>query len=115
MTYKRSSVNNNNLEAAKRKEKETSGRDKWYVVYWLIYFWQGFIFIFWQIFHLHIENVVTLIYLDMLKFYRPKTAGIGSSPPATRPGLSGRKWMDGWMLKFSLLLLLKVISSVDIG
>jgi len=33
MTYKRSSVNNNNLEAAKRKEKKTSGRDKWYVVY----------------------------------------------------------------------------------
>ena len=32
MTYRRSSVNNNNLEAAKRKEKETSGRYKWYVV-----------------------------------------------------------------------------------
>ena len=33
MTYGRSSVNNINLEAVKRKEKETNSFDKWYVVY----------------------------------------------------------------------------------
>ncbi|KAM9364594.1 uncharacterized protein KZ484_010780 [Pholidichthys leucotaenia] len=27
----------------------------------------------------------------------PKDAGIGSSPPTTRKGLSVRRWMDGWM------------------